>query len=154
MGDLTKNFSMDEFVQSDTADTLKIANTPTAKAEARLRHHAEIMQIIRDAVARAIVLTNAYRNARVNAAVGGVPNSDHMNGDASDSRAAGLSALAYARLIAAMMKPRGKLHGKIDQLILETSRNIVHVSTAPRLRGQILTQKGGPGSPFVAGLVP
>lgn len=153
MGDLTKNFSLDEFTQSDYADEHKLSNEPTPEALVRLKKHAEVMQIIRDIVARAIVVTSAYRNRQVNRAVGGVDNSDHMNGDASDSRAAGFTAYQYAKLIESHMRPGGLLHGKIDQLILETSRKIVHVSTAPRLRGQLLTQRRGAGTPFEVGIV-
>lgn len=154
MGDLTKNFSLDEFTQSDTAEKLGIANMPTSAALIRLKHHATIMQEVRDIVGRAILLTNGYRNARVNKAVGGVPGSDHMHGDASDGRAAGLTAFGYASIIAREMKKGGRLFGKIDQLILESSRNVVHLSTAPRLRGQVMTQKGGAGTPLVPGLQP
>lgn len=154
MGNLTKNFSLDEFLVSSTADARGIANTPTAEHEKRLREVvAPGMQIIRDIVGRAITMTSAYRNAKVNKLVGGVPNSDHTEAWATDSRAAGLSAYAYAKAIEAEMGPGGKLHGKIDQLILETSRSVVHVSFAPRRRAQVLTQKRGAGTPFQQGIV-
>lgn len=41
---------------------------------------------------------------------------------------------------------------KFDQLILEISRNIVHLSFDPRLRGQVRTQAKGPGTEIVVGL--
>ena len=154
MGDLTANFSLDEFLVSETADRHGIKNTPTAAALARIKAvTAPGMQIIRDLVGRAIVMTNAYRNPQVNALVGGVPTSAHPKGYATDSRAAGLSAFGYASLIRDAMRPSGPLHGKIDQLILESSRNIVHVSFDPKARGQVLTQKAGPGTPSLNGLV-
>lgn len=154
MGDLTKNFSLDEFLVSSTATARGIANTPTPEHERRIREVvAPGMQLIRDIIGRAIVMTSAYRNQRVNKLVGGVPKSDHTEAWATDSRAAGLSAYSYAKAIEAEMRPGGRLHGRIDQLILETSRSIVHVSFAPRLRGQILTQKRGAGTPFQPGIV-
>lgn len=153
MGDITRNFSLDEFLVSETADRLGDKNQPTPDHEANLIDHIEVMQIIRDLIDRSVVITSGYRNKRVNKAVGGVPNSDHATGNASDSRAAGLSAYAYASIIADHMREGRRLHGLIDQLILETSRKVVHVSTAPRRRGEIMTQRKGPGTPFEAGIV-
>lgn len=154
MGDLTANFSLDEFLVSERASRMGIANTPDAEHLKRIRTVvAPGMQIIRDAVARSIVITSGYRNPTVNRLVGGVPNSDHAQAWAVDSRAAGISAYTYACLIAALMKPGGKLFNRVDQLILESSRNIVHVSFAPQLRGQILTQRKGPGTPVEKGLL-
>jgi zinc D-Ala-D-Ala carboxypeptidase len=153
MGDLTKNFSLDEFLVSSTAAAGGIANTPTKEHLRRIRTiTAPGIQLVRDLVARAMVLTSGYRNPEVNALVGGVPTSDHAEAYAVDCRAAGLSAFGLARLIAEHMQPGGKLYGKIDQLILETSRSVVHISFAPRRRGQIMTQRGGPGTPFVKGI--
>lgn len=155
MGDLTRNFSLDEFLVSSKADALGISNQPTRDHLWRIRTHtAPGMQIIRDVVGRAIIITSAYRNPAVNRLVGGTPTSAHPMGYAVDSRAAGLSALAYARIIEKAMQPGGPLHGKVDQLILETSRRIVHVSFDPRARGQVMTQKRGAGTPFQQGLVP
>lgn len=154
MGNLTKNFSMAEFTVSSTADARGIANDPTPEHERRIRDVvAPGMQLIRDALGVPVIITSAYRNPTVNRLVGGVPNSAHAEAWAVDFRAAGLSSFALAKRLEAMMKPGGVLHGKVDQLILETSRRIVHVSFSPRLRAQLLTQRGGPGTPFEAGIV-
>lgn len=159
MGDLTANFSLDEFLVSDTAEALGIENTPTKEHRQRIAEvTAPGMQIIRDEIGRSIIMTSAYRNPTVNKAVGGVATSAHPQGWATDSRAAALTPFAYASRIAEMMKPGGKLHGMVDQLILESSRNIVHVSFDPREgkggpRGHIRTQKFGPGTPVINGLV-
>jgi zinc D-Ala-D-Ala carboxypeptidase len=151
---LTKNFWLSEFLVSSTADAKGIANTPTPEHEQRIRKVlAPGLQIIRDELGVAVTITSAYRNPQVNKLVGGVPNSDHPQAWAADIRAAGLSAFALAKRIAAMMKPGQPLHGKVDQLILETSRRIVHVSFAPRLRGQLLTQRGAAGTAFEQGIV-
>lgn len=154
MVQLTKNFSLAEFLVSSTADARGIANTPTEEHERRIREVlAPGLQLIRDALGVAILITSAYRNPEVNRLVGGTPTSDHPQAWAADIRAAGFSAFALAKRIEEMMKPGGVLHGKVDQLILETSRRIVHVSFAPRRRGHKLTQRGGPGTPFEAGIV-
>lgn len=151
---LTKNFSMDEFCVSSTADARGISNAPTAEHRVRIaKVTAPGMQIVRDIFGRAVVITSAYRNPAVNKLVGGVPNSDHAEAWAVDFRVAGLSSYQVAARLAEEMKEGGKLHGKVDQLILETSRSIVHISFAPRLRGQLLTQRRGPGTPFEKGIV-
>lgn len=154
MGDLTANFSLDEFLVSETAARHGIKNTPTPDALHRIKTiTAPGMQIVRQVVGRAIVMTNAYRNPQINKMVGGVPTSAHPKGYATDSRAAGLTAHAYACLVRDAMKPGGPLHGKVDQLILESGRSIVHISFDPKARGQVLTQKGGPGTKCLAGIV-
>jgi len=153
MGDLTKNFSLDEFLVSEKAGELGIRNTPTPQHLQRLKDvTAPGMQIIRDALARSIVITSAYRNPTVNRAVGGPATSAHPQGWAVDSRAAGLSLLEYAKFIEGLMRPGQPLHGKVDQLIYEVGRT-VHVSFDPRARGQVLTQRGGPGSPMAKGIL-
>lgn len=155
MGDLTKNFSLKEFLVSSKADELGIANTPTEEHLMRLRTvTAPSIQKIRDLVGASIVITSAYRSPAVNKAVRGVPTSDHPQAWAVDCHAAGMSVLGFARFVRDAMQGSGPLHGMIDQLIYESGRGIVHISFAPRRRAMVLTQRGGPGSPFEAGIVP
>ncbi len=144
---LTEHFFLDEFLVSDTADNLGIPNTPTPA------HMANIEQFLAPGLeqarailsGRAIVITSAYRNPKINKIVGGTPTSAHPKGYAADIRVAGLTHFAVARLLAASAL-------KFDQLILEISRNIVHLSFDPRLRGQVKTQAKGPGTKIVDGL--
>lgn len=150
MGDLTANFSLDEFTASDTADAHGISNEPRAAHLTNIKSYtAPLLQRIRDSVGRAVTLHSGYRNPEVNALVGGVPNSAHALGLAGDITAAGMSARALAQHIAA--DPR--LMDDIDQLIYEASRNVVHVSADPRRRHQVMTQAGGPGTPVQLGIV-
>jgi zinc D-Ala-D-Ala carboxypeptidase len=155
MGDLTKNFSLNEFLVSSKADELGIKNTPTQEHLTRLRTvTAPSIQKIRDLADCSIVITSAYRNPAVNKAVRGVPNSDHPQAWAVDCHAAGMSVLGFARFVRDAMQADGPLHGMIDQLIYESGRGIVHISFAPRRRAMVLTQRGGPGSPFETGIQP
>jgi zinc D-Ala-D-Ala carboxypeptidase len=155
MGDLTKNFSLNEFLVSSKADELGIKNTPTEEHLTRLRTvTAPSIQKIRDLADCSIVITSAYRNPAVNKAVRGVPNSDHPQAWAVDCHAAGMSVLGFARFVRDAMQPGKPLHGMIDQLIYESGRGIVHISFAPRRRAMVLTQRGGPGSPFETGIQP
>ena len=153
MGDLTTNFSMREFLVSDTADRKGISNQPTATHRQRIEEvTAPSIQKVRDFLNCSIVITSAYRSPAVNKAVGGVPNGDHPEGWAVDCHAAGLSAFAFAKKVEAEMKKGGAFHGMIDQLIYETSRNIVHLSFAPRRRAEVLTQRKGAGTSFEVGI--
>jgi zinc D-Ala-D-Ala carboxypeptidase len=153
MGDLTRNFSLDEFLVSSKADQLGIANTPTDEHLRRLREvTAPSLQVIRDLVGRSIVITSAYRNPAVNKAVRGVANSDHPQAWAVDCHAAAMSPFGFAIFVRDAMPLGRPLHGMIDQLIYESSRGIAHISFAPRRRAMLLTQRGGPGSPFEVGI--
>jgi hypothetical protein len=103
---LTKNFSLAEFTYSSTAASRNIANTPTPAHLLRIQRHAQVMQIIRDEIGLPISITSGYRNPTVNKLVGGVANSDHANGDASDSAIMGLTAYTYAKKIVEPDAPR------------------------------------------------
>ena len=150
MTKLTPHFSLEEFLVSDKAEELGDPNTPTEQHLKNLQRTAEGLELVRSILGDcAIVITSGYRNPRVNAAVGGVKNSAHALGLAGDFRAAGFSALAAARRIRDAAQ-RGEI--TFDQLIHETSRRIVHISFDPRLRRQVLTQAGGPGTATTNGL--
>lgn len=144
---LTANFFLDEFLVSDTGIKFGIANTPEPK------HLKAITELLAPGLEkartilenRAIVITSAYRNPRINKIVGGTATSAHPQGFAADLRVAGLTHFEVARILAG-----SKL--KFDQLILEISRNIVHLSFDPRLRMQVKTQAKGAGTQIVDGL--
>lgn len=144
---LSPHFSLREFIASDAADAMGNDNQPTAEHLANLRITAQGMEEVRALLNAAIVITSGYRNPAVNAHVGGVPNSDHALGWAADFHAAGYAPLQAGRLIVASPI-------KFDQAILETSRNILHISFNPRMRRQVLTQRKGPGTAFELGLNP
>jgi zinc D-Ala-D-Ala carboxypeptidase len=144
---ISDNFFLDEFLVSDKADQFGIPNTPEPE------HLKSIMTLLVPGLEaartilenRAIVITSAYRNPRVNKLVGGTPTSAHPRGFAADIRVSGLTHFQVARLLAASRI-------RFDQLILEISRNIVHLSFDPRLRMQVKTQARGPGTEIVDGL--
>jgi zinc D-Ala-D-Ala carboxypeptidase len=151
MTKLSDHFTLAELTVSSKADQMGIANTPTAEHLENLKHTAAGLEKVRSILGDcAVVVTSGYRNPTVNAAVGGVKNSAHALGHAADFRAAGFSAFAAAAKIRDAQKA-GQI--EFDQLILESSRRIVHISFDPnRKRNQVLTQAGGPGSPVQKGL--
>lgn len=147
---LTANFTLEEFLVSDKARALGIANTPTPEHERRLREvTAPGFQRIRDRLGRAITIHSGYRNPAVNTAVGGTATSAHPQGWAGDITVHGMT----ARALAAWISAQPDIMARVDQLIFEPSRGVVHVSFDPRARGQVLTQAGGPGTPLQTGIV-
>ncbi len=144
---LSDHFLLDEFLVSSTASRLGISNEPESDHLDNIKEYLvpgleKARSILGD---RAIVITSAYRSPRVNRAVGGTPTSAHPKGYAADIRVAGLSHLTVARTLAASDLD-------FDQMILEISRRIVHISFDPRLRREVKTQARGPGTEIVWGL--
>ena len=82
---ISKNFTLDELLASDTAKKCGIINAP-GMAEVcnlcALVHN--VLQPLRDAMGEAIKIGSGYRCPQLNKAVGGVSNSQHINGEAAD----------------------------------------------------------------------
>ena len=82
---ISKNFTLDELTASATAKQLHIINAPGVDEVCNmcaLVHN--VLQPLRDAMGEAIKIGSGYRCPRLNAAVGGVKNSQHMTGEAAD----------------------------------------------------------------------
>lgn len=134
---LSDHFSLDEL----TVTRQPFDNTPSKDVILRLVNTAKNMEKVREVLGTVILVTSGYRSPRVNAAVGGSDNSDHMRGDAVDFISPRFGTpLQICRAIA-------KSGIKFDQLIEEGTW--VHISFGPRMRQEILT-KSGKG--FVRGL--
>lgn len=89
---LTRNFSLEEMLRSDTAIRCGIANRPKTKQEEttvveNLRALCrEVLQPLRDHLGRPVVISSGYRCRELNEKVGGAKNSQHMRGEAADIR--------------------------------------------------------------------
>jgi uncharacterized protein YcbK (DUF882 family) len=82
---LTQNFTLDEFIRSSTAKRLNIDNTPSDEVVSNLRALCEnVLQRVRDFVGAPIRINSGYRSEKLNKAVGGKPNSQHLKGEAAD----------------------------------------------------------------------
>lgn len=148
MTQLTPHFSLAELIASNTADADGIDNTPTAEHLPHLKVLAAALEQVRALFGVPMHITSGYRNPELNAAVGGVSNSDHALGYAADFHVEGLSDIEAARKIAAS-------HLKWDQLIYEGTAShprCVHFSVNPRMRQQVLSQPGGPGTAVHGGI--
>ena len=82
---ISKNFTLDELLASDTAKQKGIINAPGIVEVCNLCalvHH--VLQPLRDAMNEPIKIGSGYRCTRLNQAVGGVANSQHTKGEAAD----------------------------------------------------------------------
>lgn len=135
---LAPNFTLGELVASDTAKRLGDQNLPDLEQLLNLVELARALQSVRAFLGRPVYVTSAFRNRRVNTAVGGVATSAHALGYAADFKVEGLTLMQAANEIVSGRRA-GNLPLKWDQLILEPGR-CVHLSVDPRARGQVLTQ--------------
>lgn len=82
---LSKNLSLGEFTNSQTAKRRGIDNTPTGEHLEAAKLLAEnIFQPIREHFAKPIFISSGYRSSALNKAIGGSPTSQHSKGEAID----------------------------------------------------------------------
>lgn len=82
---LTEHFSLEELTRSDFANEHELNNTASEYVEKNLMMLcALILEPLRIALNRPIIINSGYRSIEVNAGVGGVPSSHHLIGLAAD----------------------------------------------------------------------
>lgn len=80
-----KYFTMRELTRSVTAEKRGIDNEPHTEAKAALVALTEkVLDPLREAWGRPIIVNSGYRSAALNKAVGGVHTSQHLKGMAAD----------------------------------------------------------------------
>lgn len=80
-----EHFSIDELCKSFTAETQNIANVPNSAAKKNLKRLIYTMlEPARELIGCPIIVTSGYRCSKLNAAVGGVKSSQHLQGLAAD----------------------------------------------------------------------
>ena len=124
---VTMHFTIEELCASATAKAKGINNTPNMQQMVNLVYLAAyVLEPLRVAMNEPIKIGSGFRSAKLNAAVGGVSNSQHMKGQAADlcidgDRKKGRKWFEYIRD-----------HLPFDQLIWEknpkTGSEWVHVS--------------------------
>lgn len=129
---LSNHFTLDELVFSSMAVRLGIDNTPTPSIVYFLQSTAFGLEKVRAALGdRPLHIDSGYRSPRLNALVGGVVNSAHIEGYAADFICPDFGTpIEIVRFIASTTI-------RFDQLIQEGTW--VHISFDPRERMQILT---------------
>ena len=146
---LTRNFYLNEFLESEWGSRNGVTNFPNAPTiNQNLYKLAELLEEVRKACAnKGIFITSGYRSPEVNKGIGGSKSSDHLTGSAVDFRSPGYgSPLHVADAIV-------KAGIKFGQLIYEGSW--VHMSLPDGQNdGQVLTAvfRQGQATTYTAGL--
>jgi hypothetical protein len=135
---LSANFTLREYIKSQTASRRGIDNSPTeVHLDNALALFENVVQPVREHFGPTIV-TSGYRSEMLNAAIGGSPRSQHSKGEAVDIEVMGVSTAEVSQWIADNLV--------FDQLILEffepgdTNSGWTHVSySRGENRGETLT---------------
>ena len=133
-----KFFSIEELTKSNTAQQKGIKNIPSKEQERNLIALIEnVLDPLREAYGRPIVVTSGFRCKELNKAVGGSPSSQHLLGLAADIRTIEDTKAENKKLFDLAQK----LKLPFDQLIDEHNLDWVHISYSNRNRRQVLTIK-------------
>lgn len=126
-------FTINELTKSSTAEQKKINNTPSVGHEQNLIALIEnILDPLRKAYGKPIIVTSGYRSNILNKAIGGAKNSQHQYGFAADIRSVSDSKDENKKIFElAKNLP-------FDQLIDEHNYDWIHISYSPKHRRQIL----------------
>ena len=126
-----KHFTLAELTHSQAAARKGLKNEPDAVALAHLHHLVvSVLDPLREALGRPIVVSSGYRAPLVNRAVGGASSSQHVLGQAADITVPGMHVTELVARIRALGLP-------VDQC-LEEFGSWVHVSYSHRHRRQFL----------------
>jgi len=131
---MSKDFTLEELVNSSTATNLKIDNTPTTEAVANLTLLADnTLQPVRDLWGAPVFVSSGYRCPQLNKIVGGASNSQHMTGEAADI------SVGNRETNKKMFDMIAKSNIPYDQLIDESNYQWIHISySKTKNRKQIL----------------
>ena len=125
---LSENFTLEEFLYSETAIAKKISNKPSAIHKKIMKHTCQyLLEPLRKLLnekykeykgkkvkAVSIKITSGYRSAALNAAVGGATTSGHMKGECADIEAV----LTYMNGVKAVL-PYNELYEDIKAWVKE-----------------------------------
>ena len=108
---LSRNFSLQELIKSDTAIRMGIDNNPNADQIEKLKDLCEnILQPVRDHFGR-VKVTSGFRSVELCLAIGSSQNSQHAKAEAADFECVGVDNVELFDWIKNNLEP--------DQLILE-----------------------------------
>lgn len=124
---LSTNFTLDEFLVSQTAERHGISMDPPPEVIENLRELCEtILQPLRDSLGSVIIVTSGWRPLELNRLIGSSDSSQHPKGEAADIRAVGYSPIEVAKRVEQLDLP-------VHQCILEFGR-WCHLSKKPKGR--------------------
>ena len=130
-----KYFTLRELTKSETAIRHGIVNSPDKRTQRNLEKLVEfILDPLREAYGKPIVVTSGYRCEKLNRILVGVKTSQHVTGEAVDIRSA-YDSPEENKKIFDLIKD---LNLPFDQLINEYGYDWIHVSYSKLNRRQIL----------------
>ena len=130
-----KYFTLAEMTKSATAQRKGIKNDPSIQVCKSLTALIEkVLDPLREAYGKPIIVTSGYRCEKLNKAVGGAASSQHVKGEAADIRSVQDTPEENKKLFDLIVK----LGLPFDQLINEYNYDWVHVSYGARHRRQKL----------------
>ena len=129
---LTRNFSLEQLIYSDTALRVGIDNTPDPEIVKNLRRLAKGLEQVQALTGFPLEISSGYRCPELNRRVGGAKTSQHTLGLAADFTCA-----KYGSPID-VIKAICDSGIQFDQCILEYAK-WVHISFTKAPRGKVLT---------------
>lgn len=130
---LTEHFNLEEFTFSQTALKMGIDNTPSRAVVQWLKYGCKnVLEPLRQELKTPVIVTSGFRCKALNIAVGGVPMSQHVIGQAADLRA---DKTMQKRIVEILKKNKF-----VDQVISECKGSVtwIHVSWSVDPRGMFL----------------
>lgn len=144
---ISRNFKHQEFEVSNKAKELGINNAIESQEikDAIKSLVDSVLQPLRDAWGKPLSINSGYRCKELNAAVGGVPTSQHVKGEAADVCPFGRNGHGDIKVVTELARLAVKLDLPFDQMILYPS--FVHFSHRSKgeQRKQILYNKSYKG---------
>lgn len=143
---VSKNFYLNELIQSDTALRLGIDNTPNTQQKNNLIASCKYLwQPTRDLLGQPMLISSGYRSPALNDVVGGSDTSAHSLGYAIDFTCPKFG--STRKIAEFLVKQFAKKRIKFDQIILEfpdSPSSWIHLgykNQNGQQRGQVLTAK-------------
>ena len=115
---MSRYFTLQEFLRSDTAIRKKIDNSPSWEVVSNLSRLAAFLDELRAAWGSGIRVSSGFRCVALNNAVGGVQGSAHQYGNAADISPVNGKMNEFEAFLKKWLKGR-----KFDQCIWETSKS-------------------------------
>lgn len=134
-----RHFTLYEMIKSDTADKLGIINVPNfAQVQLLALFVDSLLEPLRLAANRPIIITSGYRCKELNKAVGGVSNSHHMLHGGHCAADITLGSAGLNRSFHSLME---KSNLPINEWILSKDAAYIHVSWHPWERKREVLKK-------------
>lgn len=128
-----KYFTIKELCKSSTAIQKRIANTPNSEIVNNLKQLVDqVLDPLRKRYGKPIKVNSGYRCEKLNKAVKGAANSQHIKGLAADITA---GSAAENKILFQLVQ---ELNLPFDQLIDEKKFSWIHVSVSNKPRKQVL----------------